>query len=155
MQIRTLLKVGSFLVWAGILAALSPAPTLIPEKDRKHASVATTDKDLERMQSLAKVQAEVGQVDLHKTRPSAPEKSDDKASHNLSFAKQRFGKQNSAQAAAALKTAQANLENGKRSPMMLMIWLFVAACVGYGFVFFVRHWADKNIPAPRGAASKW
>ncbi len=138
-----------------MLVALSPAPNLVPEKDRKHTTIKTTDKDLEQMQSVAKVHPEVGQVDLNKTHPSAPEKSDNKAAHNLSFAQQRSGKQNSPQAAAALRTAQETLENGKRSPMTLVIWLFIAACVGYGFVFFVRHWADKNIPSPKGATSKW
>jgi hypothetical protein len=156
MQIKTLLKVGSIFVWAGMLAALSPAPNLVPDKDRKHQAVATTDKDLEKFQKMAKNQGEVGHVDLERARPSAPEKNDNKAAHNLSFAHQRTGKQSSAEAAATLKAAQANLEGGKRSPMSLIIWLFIAACVGYGFVFFVRHWADKNIPAPRGStAAKW
>jgi hypothetical protein len=148
------LKFGAILAFAGVLAALSPAPNLVPDHLRKHNSSApvVSDQDLQRAQALAKpTSGEIGNVQLSHPNRAVEKDTDGRARSNLQAA-QHYSPEgrNSAKAAAALKVAQARLNDGKRTPLQTFMWLFVAACLGYGFFFFVRHWADKNIPTPRG-----
>jgi hypothetical protein len=143
------LKLGSILVFFGMLAALSPAPNLVPEGRRIHTPVAASQNDLARFQGMAKSMPEVGVIN-NKPRDTVRARStDSKATIALQTAQHSVGgTQHSGQALAALKEAQNGLDSGKSSPLSLFIWLLVAASLGYAFIFFVRHWADKNIPSP-------
>jgi len=148
-------KLGSIAIFACVLSALSPAPNLVPEARRVHTPISASQKDLERFQGLAKVQGEVGAMPTRHREAGPIRDADSSAAHALKAAQSHYTFKNSAQAAAALKEAEDRLEAGKRSPLSILVWLLVAASFGYGFIFFVRHWADKNIPTPRSVTPKW
>ena len=122
---------------------------------RVHTPIPSSSTDFEKAQSLAQpTQGEVGFVEQGTRQQQAPKSTDPNAAYNLRNAEHHMDPHSKAQAAAAIREAEARVNQGKRSPLTLLFLLLIAASIGYGFIFFVRHWADKNIPSTR-ASAKW
>lgn len=146
-------KLVAILVALAVLVTVSPAPFV-----KKHGSInvpTTTQAQLAKEQALSKTQSFVGSADpTPRARVHHQESADDGATTAVARAQARISGKDKKNTLQVLKTAEQQVEDSHRSPLLGLIWVVVAGCFGYGAFFAIRRWADKNVPDPSTAQGK-